>query len=64
MYEDAKEASDESFKLVESLGLEISKDSSGSRALYDAGWEGGKTIDELWGDVLAEVRSLIHFEQE
>jgi cargo-transport protein YPP1 len=55
MYDDAREAVDEATKLVDGLEIEISKDASSSRAFGDPGWEGGKSVEELRGDVLAEA---------
>ncbi len=58
LYEDAKGAIDEAFKLVEGLEIEVAKVESSSRAFAARGWGGGKSVDHLWGDVWAEVRIL------
>jgi len=56
MHTDAKGAIDEAFKLVEGLELEVSLQSSSSKAFTDRDWSGGKSVEELWADVWAEVR--------
>ncbi|KAI9700308.1 MAG: hypothetical protein M1836_002323 [Candelina mexicana] len=58
LYEDAKGAIDEAYKLVEGLEIEVAKTDSSSRAFAERGWGGGKSIDHLWGDVWAERGSL------
>ncbi|KAI9712886.1 MAG: hypothetical protein M1812_006755 [Candelaria pacifica] len=74
LYEDAKGAADEAYKLVDGLEVEASKKDSSSRAFAERGWGGGKSIDHLWGDVWAERgnlsqaqsshhNALAHFEQ-
>ncbi|KAH0553017.1 hypothetical protein GP486_006787, partial [Trichoglossum hirsutum] len=76
MYEDAKESVDEAAKLIDQLDSEMSKDVSNGRAFGELGWEGGKTAEELRGDVWAEAsprylsqaqsshyEALSHFEQ-
>ncbi|OAA58556.1 filamentation protein [Niveomyces insectorum RCEF 264] len=58
MFDDAKGAAAEAQKLVQVLELSIAKDSSGSVSLRDAGWAGKKSVDELWGDLWAEMGNL------
>lgn len=53
--EDATGAATEAQKLVESLETDVMKDTNGSVRLEYAGWGGGKSVDELWGDVWSEV---------
>jgi hypothetical protein len=55
MFEDAKGAIEEAQKLVKAVELDISKDSSGNVSIDHAGWGGGKSVGELWGDVFSEV---------
>ncbi|OCL05930.1 TPR-like protein [Glonium stellatum] len=66
MFDDAKGAIEEAVKLVESLELEVARESSSSKAFANQGWGGGKSVDELWGDVwsgrgeLLQSQSLPH----
>lgn len=53
MYEDANAAAGEALKLVETFELEISQESSSSKAFADRGWGGGKSVEELWADAYA-----------
>jgi tetratricopeptide (TPR) repeat protein len=53
MYEDASAAAGEALKLVETFELEVSQESSSSRAFADRGWGGGKSVEELWADAYA-----------
>jgi cargo-transport protein YPP1 len=55
MYADAQEAIDEGTKLVEQLEVEVLQSSGSSSAMGDKGWGGGKSVEELWGDVMAAV---------
>ena len=57
MYADAKAAIGEAHKLVENMGNEVSRDTTGNVSISHPGWGGGKSISELWGDVFAEVRA-------
>ncbi|OCK78023.1 filamentation protein-like protein [Lepidopterella palustris CBS 459.81] len=59
MYEDAKGAVDEAFKLVEKLELEVAQESFNTKAFADPGWGVGKSVEELWGDVWAERGELL-----
>lgn len=56
MHEDAKGAIYEAYKLVDSLEVDVSKDASGNVKLADGGWGAGKSVEELWADVISEVR--------
>ncbi|KAK0100012.1 hypothetical protein ONS95_013171 [Cadophora gregata] len=58
MYEDAKGAIEEAEKLVRSAEVDVSKDTTGTVSINNAGWGGGKTVQQLWGDVHAERGSL------
>jgi len=57
MLDDAKGAAAEAHKLVQGLEAEVAKDSSGTVSLRDSGWAGGRSVEQLWGDVWAEVRT-------
>lgn len=63
MFDDAKGAFDEAYKLVEGFELEVAKEDSSARGFFFKGWGGGKGVDELWADVWAEVRRLQYLEQ-
>ncbi|RFU33913.1 hypothetical protein B7463_g2397, partial [Scytalidium lignicola] len=54
VYDDAKGAIEEAQKLVEGLEAGMLQDSSANVTVNDAGWGGGKSVKELWGDVYAE----------
>ncbi|KAF2092567.1 hypothetical protein NA57DRAFT_69659 [Rhizodiscina lignyota] len=58
MYEDAKGAIDEAFKLVQGFEGEVSKQDPSVRGFSDRGWGGGKSVEGLWGDVWAEQGHL------
>ncbi|TPX09793.1 uncharacterized protein E0L32_008984 [Thyridium curvatum] len=58
MHDDATKAVIEAQKLVQTLETEITKESPDSAALRRIGWGGKKCVDELWGDVLAEMGQL------
>lgn len=55
LYEDAKGAIEEAEKLVRSAEADVSRDPTGNVSINNAGWGGGKTVQQLWGDVYAEV---------
>lgn len=59
IYEDAKGAIEEAVKLVSSLNHGVSEEDSGNISILNPVWGGGKSIGELWGDVFAEVSSII-----
>ena len=61
MFLDAREAVAEALKLVEAFEAEVSLESSTAKALADKGWGGGKSVEELWGDVFAAVSLSISF---
>ncbi|EEY16492.1 conserved hypothetical protein [Verticillium alfalfae VaMs.102] len=56
MFEDCRGAVGEAQKLVQGLDTERSASENGA-SYRNAGWAERKSIDELWGDVWAEVRS-------
>lgn len=56
MYDDAKGAIEEAQKLVHGIETDVAKDHSGNVSVDHAGWAGGKSVGELWGDVYSEVR--------
>jgi hypothetical protein len=55
MYEDARGAISEAYKLVQSLESDVSNDTTGNISISNPGWGGGKSVGELLGDVFAEV---------
>lgn len=59
MYGDARDAIHEAKKLVDGLEVEISKDIGGSATPRSPGWGGKICLEELIGDVHAQVRPLI-----
>ncbi|KAF9872650.1 hypothetical protein CkaCkLH20_09829 [Colletotrichum karsti] len=58
MFEDAKGAISEAQKLVGMLEAEVAKDPTGSLSLKGDGWAEKKGVDELLGDVWAELGCL------
>lgn len=61
LYEDAKGALDEAEKLVRQTEACVLKDTTGCVSIHHAGWGGGKTVQQLWADVYAEVRYVASF---
>jgi cargo-transport protein YPP1 len=57
LFEDAKGAIDEAYKLVERQEMDVSRDTSGDITIYKGGWGSIKSVEELWGDVWSEVRA-------
>jgi tetratricopeptide (TPR) repeat protein len=57
VFDDAKGAVDEAAELVQVLEMEVSLESSSVKAFSSKGWGGGKSVEELWGDVYARVSS-------
>jgi tetratricopeptide (TPR) repeat protein len=55
MLDDANDAVKEAQKLVETFEAEVAQESSTSKAFAERGWGGGKSVEELWGDVYAMV---------
>ena len=55
LMDDARGAIDEAQKLVEGLEMQVSQESSSSKAFAEDGWGLGQSVDELWADVYAEV---------
>lgn len=53
--DDASGAIQEAHKLVEAFETEVAAENSSARALFFKGWGGGKSVDELWADVLSAV---------
>lgn len=66
VYDDAKGAIDEAADLVQALENQVAQqDSSSVKAFAARGWGGGKSVEELWADIWAQVsfripRSPIH----
>ncbi|EPE30227.1 TPR-like protein [Glarea lozoyensis ATCC 20868] len=54
LFEDSKAALGEAEKLVESLQSETLKDLGAPVSVQHAGWGGGKSVGELWGDIFSE----------
>lgn len=54
MLEDASGALEEARTLVETLEADIFQDVSGDVSFGHSGWGGGKSVEELWGDLWAE----------
>jgi tetratricopeptide (TPR) repeat protein len=53
--DDASGAIQEAHKLVESFELQVAAADSSARAFYFKIWGGGKSVDEMWADVLSSV---------
>ncbi|KAL2350579.1 hypothetical protein BJ546DRAFT_858106, partial [Cryomyces antarcticus] len=54
MFEDARGAIDEAEKLIQKFEVEVSQESSSSRAFSEEGWGGGSSVETLWARVWAE----------
>lgn len=55
LFDDAKGAIDEAADLVRTLENDVAAISSSAKAFTEKGWGGGKPVEELWGDVWAQV---------
>lgn len=55
MFDDAKLAIDAAYELVEIIEVDVSKDTTGTLHTDEAGWGVGKSVEDMWGDVWAEV---------
>ena len=55
MFDDARGAYEEAFELVQSLELDVARESSSAKAFAQKGWGIGKSIEQLWADVWAQV---------
>ncbi|EKG15875.1 Tetratricopeptide-like helical [Macrophomina phaseolina MS6] len=64
LFEDAKGAVDEAFKLADNLESEVSQEQSSAKAFSERGWGGGKSIEELWADIWAARGEVAHAESE
>lgn len=58
MLDDANVALLEARKLVEALEVDVAQEQSGDISVENSGWGGGKSVEELWGDVWAEVSTF------
>ncbi|KAK3679578.1 hypothetical protein LTR37_021397 [Vermiconidia calcicola] len=58
LFDDAGDAVNEAFKLVESFEVEFGGKQVSARRLFHKGWAGGKSVDELWADVWAAKGDL------
>jgi tetratricopeptide (TPR) repeat protein len=56
LFEDSKAALREAETLVESMQDETLKDVGALVSVQHAGWGGGRSVGELWGDIFSEVR--------
>ncbi len=54
-FEDAGGAIEEAQRLVEAFERERSAQNANALALFQKGWGGGKSVDELWADVWSVV---------
>lgn len=55
---DAKQASEEARRLVETLEADLSEQDSSVEHFQDRGWSGCPSLEELWADVYVKVRAL------
>ncbi|KAH8821819.1 hypothetical protein F5884DRAFT_894548 [Xylogone sp. PMI_703] len=58
LYDDAKAAIEEAQKLVKGLEAGMLQVSATDATVAHAGWGGGRSVNELWGDVYAERGQL------
>lgn len=63
LFEDAVDAVNEAAYLVSSFELELSRIDASSKAYSDPTWGGGKSVDELWGDIWAQVSTRLNMSQ-
>ena len=59
MPEETRAAIDESHKMLEKFELEVARENSSSGSFAARGWGIGGSVNELWGDVWAEVRTSL-----
>ncbi|KAK8199641.1 uncharacterized protein BKA78DRAFT_10732 [Phyllosticta capitalensis] len=64
LFEDAKGAVDEAFKLADNLEQEVAQESSSAKFFSERGWGGGKSVEELWADIYACRGQIAHSEGE
>ncbi|KAM3417640.1 hypothetical protein BST61_g5876 [Cercospora zeina] len=64
--EDAENAVERASKLVESLEIEIGggEDGVSAQRLFEKGWGGSKSIDELWADVWSAKAHIASFRKQ
>jgi hypothetical protein len=62
MFDDGKGSVNEAQKLVQALETESTREPAGSTGAKGAGWAESKSVEDLWGDIYAEVSRLIHYE--
>ena len=58
LHEDASGTMEEAGKLVETLELDKAAYHANARRLYEKGWGGAKSVDELWADVYSAVSNI------
>lgn len=56
VFDDAKGAIDEAEELVQALESQVAQQDSSVKAFAARGWGGGKSVEELWADIWAQVR--------
>lgn len=55
LLDDAGSAINEASKLVESFEAGLSAEQASARMFYSKGWGGGRSVDNLWADILCSV---------
>lgn len=55
MFDDGKAAVSEAQKLVQALETESAREPAGSAGVKGLGWAESKSVEDLWGDIYAEV---------
>ena len=62
MFDDGNGAVNEAQKLVQALETESTRDPAGSAGVKGAGWAESKSVEDLWGDIHAEVsRTTLYY---
>lgn len=59
MFDDGKGSVNEAQKLVQALETESTREPAGSTGTKGAGWAENKSVEDLWGDIYAEVSRLV-----
>ncbi|KAF2669493.1 hypothetical protein BT63DRAFT_425206 [Microthyrium microscopicum] len=57
-FEDSKDAINEAAHLVSKFELELSRATSSAKAFANSGWGGGRSIDQMWGDIWTQRGEL------
>lgn len=58
VFDDATGAIDEAEDLVQALESQVAQQDSSVKAFAARGWGGGKSVEELWADIWAQVRLI------